>query len=91
MPDPYEILFTKRARKELAALDRAAQQRIDRRLLRLAEEPLPPDVNKLSGVEEDWYRVRVGDYRIIYAVDEGRLVILVIHVGHRRDIYKKIR
>ncbi len=57
----------------------------------MAEEPFPPDVEKLSGIDEDWYRVRVGDYRIIYDVDEGRLIVLVIRIGHRREVYKRIR
>ena len=91
MPGPYEVKLTKRARKELAALDRVTQRRIDRRLLELAAEPFPPDVEKLSGIDEDWYRVRVGAYRIIYAVDAGCLVVLVIRIGHRREIYKRIR
>ncbi|TDI47719.1 MAG: type II toxin-antitoxin system RelE/ParE family toxin [Acidobacteria bacterium] len=91
MPDPYEVKLTKRAHKELAALDRVTQQRIDKRLLKLAEEPFPPDAEKLSGIDEDWYRVRVGDDRIIYDVDEGRLIVLVIRIGHRREVYRRIR
>ncbi len=91
MPAPYQVKLTKRAFKDLSALDRATQRRIDQRLLKLQTEPFSPDAEKLSGIKEDWFRVRVGDYRILYDVRSESLVVLVIRIGHRREIYKKIR
>jgi len=51
----------------------------------LAEEPRPASAKKLSGVE--LWRIRVGDYRVIYALDDGKLTVLVVRLGHRREVY----
>lgn len=86
----YRIELTSKALRELAALPRDAQQRIDARILALSEEPRPPGSKKLEG-EEDLYRIRVGDYRIVYRVDDKVLVVLVVRIGHRREVYRKRR
>ena len=54
----------------------------------LATDPRPPGATKLSGREGEW-RVRTGDYRVVYEVDDGVLRVLVVAVGHRRDIYRR--
>lgn len=84
----YRIAFARRAEKALEKLPREAQARIARRIDALAEEPRPRDAKKLQG-EDDLYRVRVGDYRIIYCIRERELLVLVVGVGDRRDIYRR--
>ncbi|HUF33956.1 MAG TPA: type II toxin-antitoxin system RelE/ParE family toxin [Acidimicrobiales bacterium] len=83
----YEVHIARRAVKSLARLPRREQQRIRAAIDLLADEPRPPGCVALKG-EERAYRVRVGDYRIIYEVHDRRLVVLVVSVGHRRDVYR---
>ena len=83
----YRIELTPAARRDLAKLPKDVLRRIDAHLLALAENPYPAGAQKLQGGEK-LFRVRVGDYRIIYTVERHRLVILIIRVGHRRDIYR---
>ena len=83
----YTIEFLKTAEKELAALPQDAQRQIARKIEALRENPRPPGV-KLLHATERFYRLRVGDYRIILDIREGTLLILVIEVGHRKDIYR---
>jgi len=74
------------ARRELRSLPAQARRRVDAAILTLAENPRPPRAKKLA-VGEDLYRVRVGDYRIIYQVREKVLLVLIVKVGHRKDVY----
>lgn len=83
----YEVEVARRAVKALARLPRREQQRVRAAIDLLADEPRPPGCVALKG-EDRAYRVRVGDYRIVYEVHDDRLVVLVIRVGHRRDVYK---
>lgn len=83
----YKVDIARRAVKALARLPRRDQQRIRAAIDLLADEPRPPGCVALKG-ETRAYRVRVGDYRIVYEVYDDRLVVLVISVGHRRDIYR---
>ncbi len=83
----YSIEFQPTARKALHSLPQTVQVRIGRAINALAEEPHPPGSNKLSGKHDIW-RLQVGDYRVLYTVERGRLVILVLKVGHRRDVYR---
>jgi mRNA interferase RelE/StbE len=82
----YEVELSKRAAKELRKLDRRAQERLLKALVLLRENPRPPVVKSLSG-HPGYLRVRVGEYRIVYTVDDGKLIVLVLTVGHRRGIY----
>lgn len=82
----YSVELLPSAARALARLDRAVQRRIARRIDRLAADPRAGAV-KLRGADEVW-RVRVGDYRVLYAIEEHRLIVLVIKIGHRRDIYR---
>ena len=84
---PYRISFAPKAAHQLANLPRTAQQRIRTRIDALAENPRPRGVVKLVGVEGA-YRLRVGDYRMIYRVEDVDLLVLVLKIGHRRDVYK---
>ena len=63
------------------------QIRLGRRIDSLAENPRPQGVKKLSG-EDDMHRIRVGDYRIIYQIREKSLVVLIVRIGHRSDVYR---
>ena len=76
-------------RRGLASLPKADTSRVDAAILGLATDRHPPGSKKLQG-EIDLYRIRVGDYRIIYKVETERLVVLVVNIGNRRDIYRSI-
>ncbi len=84
----YRVDILPSARRELAALPPKDRNRVDKRILSLAENPRPVGSKKLAG-EEDLYRLRVGDYRIIYQVQDKVLLVLVVKVGHRREVYRK--
>ena len=84
---PYELEITRSAEKKFRALPREDQKRLARAMLTLAEDPQPRGSRKLSGYD-DVFRIRIGKYRVLYSFDEGRLVILILKVGHRRDVYR---
>lgn len=84
----YKIEITTTAEKSLRKIPKKDIQKIVDAIQILAISPFPEGCRKLKG-EEDIYRVRQGNYRIIYEVIEKRLIILVLKVGHRKDIYKK--
>ena len=81
----YEILIVHVAEKEMDKLPPAIHTRISRRILSLEGNPRPRGVKKLSGREE--YRLRAGDYRILYTIDDKNSIITVFAVGHRREVY----
>jgi mRNA interferase RelE/StbE len=82
----YKLQYARSAEKELDKLPRSAVMRIREAIEGLAKDPHPRGSKKLQG-EEQTYRVRVGDYRVIYEVHEKEVVILVIRVRHRKDAY----
>ena len=82
----YELAFKKSVAKDLRAFPKADVKRILQRIRALADDPRPPGCEKLSG--EERYRVRQGVYRIVYAIDDHVLIVLVVKVGHRRDVYR---
>lgn len=83
----YSIRWKSSAKKELKQLDRQAIARIIAAVETLAETPYPPGSKKLRAAHHLW-RIRIGDYRVIYSVDAGVLCIEVIKVGHRQSVYK---
>jgi mRNA interferase RelE/StbE len=83
----YEVKFTKGARKMFRKLSQELQARIQPKIDDLAIEPRPNGVKKLQG-EENSYRIRVGDYRIIYDIFDDVLLVKIVEVGHRSKIYK---
>ena len=83
----YRVDYLPAARKAIENLPRALQQRILERLGTLSVNPRPPGCVKLTG--QDAYRVRVGDYRVIYTIHDDRLGVVVIDVGHRREVYRR--
>ena len=84
----YRAEIARRALKSLALLPRNEQQRIKAVIDLLSGEPRPPRCVSLVG-EANVYRVRVGDYRVVYEVHDDRLLVQVVRVGHRRDVYRK--
>jgi mRNA interferase RelE/StbE len=68
-------------------LDRQFQQRIQSKIESLAENPLPSGVKKFQGATDHW-RIRVGDYRVIYRIDSQRIVVTIVRVAHRREVYR---
>jgi mRNA interferase RelE/StbE len=82
----YSIGILRRAQKELAQLPRQEYERIKVAITSLAQDPRPAGCKKLSG-REGW-RIRVGDYRIIYEIYDPQQALTILHVGHRRDVYK---
>ena len=86
-PPRYEVRLARRAVRSLAELQRRDLQRIRAAIDLLAENPRPPNCVALQG-EVGVYRVRVGDYRIVYEVFDRVLVVQVVRVGHRREVYR---
>ncbi len=86
MSRTFGIEFSAHAQRQGDKLPQAIKWRIIRAVRRLAKNPFPKGVRKLAG--SDYYRLRVGDYRVIYEVHRDKLFILVIRIGHRKDIYR---
>lgn len=84
----YRIEVAPAVVRQLRKLDPAARRRIQGAIELLAEHPRPQGARKLVGDDDEW-RVRTGDYRIVYEVHDDVLRVLVVAVGHRRDIYQR--
>jgi mRNA interferase RelE/StbE len=86
----YTLKFLGRALQDLKKIDLPFQKIIKEKLLILAENPavLKNNIQKLTGTKEDYFRLRVGSYRIIYEKRDKELIILIIRIGHRRGIYQ---
>lgn len=81
----YRILYTEEAARRIRKLDRSVKERVGKAILRLAEHP---ELGKrLTGLLSDRWSYRVGDWRIIYKVKKAEVLILILTVGHRRDVY----
>ena len=83
----YEILLERRAERDIKKLSIEIFQRIIPRIKALAENPKPPGSRKITGSKSDW-RIRIGEYRVIYEVDEKSRVVKVMRIRHRKDIYR---
>lgn len=83
----YSILITRSAAKELEAVPAKDRKRVVTRIRLLADDPRPAGAEKLSGEEK--YRVRQGNYRILYEIVDETLVVTVVKVGHRREVYRR--
>ena len=82
----YEIRILHSAEKEMDKLPTVVHSRISNRILSLENNPRPRGAKKLSGRDE--YRLRVGNYRILYTVSDSESAVIIIAVGHRREIYR---
>ena len=87
---PYRIEFKKSAAKFLAGLPRQIQKQIAQKIDMLDADPYPDGCRKLKGTADDLYRIRSGGYRIVYTVIQERIVIYVLAIGDRKDIYNKL-
>jgi len=83
----YSIVFKASVKKDLRSIPKKDVQRILARIESLANDPRPAGAEMLTG--DDKYRIRQGDYRILYRIEDDRLVIFVVKVGHRREVYRK--
>jgi mRNA interferase RelE/StbE len=86
----YRIEVSATAERQIRKLPREDQLRVLRAIRPLATEPVPPGSRKLRGYD-DVYRIRVGTYRILYRVEGRRLVIIILKIGNRREIYRSLR
>lgn len=89
MANTYSVQTLESARRQLKQLSDIEQQRVRRAIRRLAQDPRPKGARLVAstGPERIW-RIRVGDYRVLYQVNNDQLVMLVIRVGHRREVYR---
>jgi mRNA interferase RelE/StbE len=84
----HRIQVAPAAARQLRKLDAAARRRVQAAIELLADQPRPSGARKLAGGSGEW-RVRTGDYRIVYEIGDDVLLILVVAVGHRRDVYQR--
>jgi len=85
--EKYKVSIKRSAVKEIEAIpQKKERQRIISRIGQLANDPRPPGSKKLSG--HDKYRIRQGTYRIVYSIEDNELVVVVVKVGHRKDVYR---
>jgi mRNA interferase RelE/StbE len=82
----YKIAIKNSAAKELARIQPKDRARIVERIRSLADNPRPPQAKKLSGEEK--YRIRQGDYRILFQIHEDIVTVMVVKIAHRRDVYR---
>ncbi len=82
----YSVAIKRSAQKELDALDDALFERIDTKILALAANPRTAGCKKLKGYKDHW-RIRIGDYRVIYILDDSAKAVTITHVAHRREVY----
>ncbi|MEH2317556.1 type II toxin-antitoxin system RelE family toxin [Nostoc sp.] len=83
----YQVQISKSASKQIKKLPVDIQERLESRIQQLAQDPRPDGVGKLKN-GENRYRIRVSDYRILYQISDDVLVVTVVRVGHRREVYK---
>jgi mRNA interferase RelE/StbE len=84
--ESYKIVFKRSVTKDLRVIPNKDIGRILKRIDQLAQDPRPPGSEKLSGGEK--YRIRQGNYRILYAIEDVIVTVIVVKVGHRRDVYR---
>jgi len=83
----YRLFIKRSAEQDLRRLPDSVFDRINARILALQQDPRPSGVLKLSGGLEGW-RIRVGDYRILYQIDDGAQTVTIVRVKHRREVYR---
>ena len=85
--DRYSLEIKQSAQRELDALDNAVFARIDRKIVTLADNPRPSGCKKLRGHKDQW-RIRVGDWRVVYFIDDQAKLVTITRVAHRREVYE---
>ncbi len=84
---PCTVEITKRAEKQLARINKPTAERIAQAVAALADDPRPNGCKKLVG--DGRWRIRVGDYRILYTIEDDKMIVTVVDVAHRREIYRR--
>jgi mRNA interferase RelE/StbE len=84
----YKVIIPKPVQKQLDNLQNDVSARVLEKILSLAEDPRPSGVKKLKGFDSE-YRIRIGDYRVRYEIDDQTLTVIVLHCLHRKDVYKQ--
>jgi mRNA interferase RelE/StbE len=83
----YQVVILRRAQRDLDKIASPSYELIKKRLVSLSEDPRPPGCQKMRDREGAW-RIRSGDYRIIYEIDDSKSMVTVLDIGHRREIYR---
>lgn len=83
----YSIEISRTAEKQLKKLPRDDQRRVVKAVIALADDPCPTGARKLTGYD-DVFRIRIGRYRVIYSVARRKLIVIVLKIGHRKDVYR---
>jgi mRNA interferase RelE/StbE len=83
----YILQYRASVRRELGRLDKAILKRVDTAIQKLADHPRPAGCVKLSGTLSLW-RIRVGDYRVVYEIRDQELIVIIVTVAHRREVYR---
>ena len=83
----YSLEISRTAEEQLKKLDQADRQRVVKAMVALADDPYPRGSRKLTGYD-DVFRIRVGSYRVLYSVSGTKLVIVILKIGHRKDVYR---
>jgi len=83
----YQVELTRSAEKDLRRIDRSQTGALYSALECLEQEPRPHGIKKLSGADRT-YRIRIGDYRVVYEIEDDVIVVLVIRIAHRKDVYR---
>ena len=84
----YKIVILPSARKAMEELGKRDRVRVDEKIVSLAENPRPHGAIALKGTGRSLWRLRVGDYRILYKIEDDRLLVIIVDVGNRRDVYR---
>ena len=83
----YEVIVPKNVQKDIDELSENLRDRIEEAIEDLAEDPRPNGVVKMKG-SDSRYRIRIGNYRVVYDINDGKLLVLVVQCQHRREVYK---
>jgi mRNA interferase RelE/StbE len=83
----HRLEITRKAQRQLDRLPNQTALRVKAAIQQLTNDPRPPGAVKMADMQGGW-RIRVGDYRVVYEIHDDRLVVLIIRVGHRRDVYR---
>lgn len=87
-PRKYTIIYTEQAIDDIASLPVKEQERVRVAIGKLADNPRPPGVELLKGKPRGRWRIRVGNYRIIYTIQDAQLVVTILTVGDRKEVYR---
>lgn len=84
----YQVFLNKKAEKTLSKMEKSIAKRISEKITQISEDPRHNGAIKLSG-EENSYRVKIGDYRIIYEIYDSKIIVIITNIGDRKEVYKK--